>query len=403
MFHKANTPFYMSSTINTSILIIGAGPAGLAVAGRLRKLGLEFEMVEQTHQIASKWHEHYDRLCLHTVKQLSALPHLPLPDEYPTYVPRHDLVRYYEHYASQFEINPHFGLKVHNITRQPDGRWLTECDPDQRFTADSVVVATGTNRVPYSPVWPGQELFEGDIVHSFQYKNADPYLGKRVLIVGMGNTGAEIALDLAESGAKPYLSVRSPVNIVPRDINGRPTQLTARQLAKLPFGIGDWLGTQIRRLIVGDLRKYGLETASIPPAVQLRTTGKTPVIDLGTVAQIKAGTIKVLPDIDHFSSRSLLFKDGREKEFDAVILATGYRAQLEDFIPGIRDWLDEFGLPKGNVGKGAFLGLYFAGFDNYKLGGLLGTIFTDSEVIAKDLQTRNARNQQPEPKMDSSA
>ena len=91
-------------SIHTSTLIIGAGPAGLAVAGRLRKQGLDFEVVEKTDMIASSWQGHYDRLHLHTVKQFSHLPHLPFPEDYPLYVPRLDLVRHYENYAKTFDI-----------------------------------------------------------------------------------------------------------------------------------------------------------------------------------------------------------------------------------------------------------------------------------------------------------
>ncbi|MEM9921707.1 MAG: NAD(P)/FAD-dependent oxidoreductase [Bacteroidota bacterium] len=367
-------------TVDT--LIVGAGPGGLAVAGRLRNAGLSFEVIEQTEKIAWSWHNHYDRLCLHTVKQLSHLPHLPFPESYPLYVPREDLARYYEQYAEHFDIKPHFGSAAESIKRQEDGRWEVCTSDGKLFEAQHVVVATGVNRVPFSPSWKGQEDFKGEIIHSRHYKNTQPFLGQKVLIIGMGNTGAELALDLSESDVETYISVRSPVSIVPRDINGRPTQLTARQLAKLPFGLGDWLGTQIRKLVVGDLSKYGLRTATMPPAKQLRETGKTPVIDLGTVDHIKAGKIKILPDIDHFEAEHIVFSDGQKHAFDKVILATGYRAKVDDFIQGIQPFLDRYGVPKAPVGSGDFKGLYFVGFDNYKLGGILGTIFNDSETVA---------------------
>ena len=373
----------MSTTTN---LIIGAGPAGLAVAGRFREMGIPFEMIEATDKIAWSWTNHYDRLSLHTVKQLSHLPHLPFPESYPTYVPRLDLVKYYNDYAAHFKINPHFNEPVTSVKRQADNNWNVTTKSGKSFSAQNVIIATGANRVPNFPKWPQQDTYEGELLHSRNYKSGKPYKGKKVLIIGMGNTGAEIALDLSEQGAHPHISVRSPVNIVPRDINGRPTQLTAKVLAKFPFGIGDWLGTVIRKFIVGDLSKYGLETASIPPVKQLRETGKTPVIDLGTVAHIKAGKIKVVPDIKHFTKVGATFQNDLSEDFDAVIVATGYKPQLDDFLESTENLLDKYNFPKSPIGKGIHEGLYFVGFDNYKLGGLLGAIYTDSEVIAKAIQ-----------------
>jgi len=373
-------------TTKTPNLIIGAGPAGLAVSGRLRKMDIPFEVIEQKDKIAWSWTQHYDRLHLHTVKQLSALPHLPFPKEYPTYVPRLDLVKYYESYAKEFRIQPHFNTSVTSVRRQANNHWLVETNTGQSFEAKNVVIATGINRIPNFPTWKGQESYQGQIVHSRNYKNPAPFVGQKVLVVGMGNTGAEVALDLSEKGVDTYISVRSPINFVPRDVNGRPVQLTAKILAKLPFGFGDWLGMQIRKVVIGDLTKYGIPMSTMNPTVQLKTTGKTPVIDIGTVAQVKAGKIKVLPDIEHFNEKGLTFKNGESQNFDAVIACTGYHSQLEDFLETTDGLLDKYDVPKQVVGGGKFEGLHFVGYDNYKLGGVLGTIITDSGTVAEAIK-----------------
>ena len=147
----------MDSPIQTPTVIIGAGPAGLAVAGRLRHQGKDFEMVEQSDKIAWSWQNHYERLCLHTVKQLSHLPHLEFPEDYPLYVPREDLVRYYENYADKFEIKPHFNQAVDSVRREGD-KWSVKTQAGKHFITDHVVIATGCNRVPFSPTWEGQDL-----------------------------------------------------------------------------------------------------------------------------------------------------------------------------------------------------------------------------------------------------
>ncbi|MDY8136257.1 NAD(P)/FAD-dependent oxidoreductase [Aquimarina sp. 2201CG5-10] len=368
---------------NVKNLIIGAGPAGLAVAGRFRKSNISFEIVEQTDKIAWSWHNHYDRLLLHTVKELSYLPHLEFPKEYPRYVPKDSLTAYYESYAKHFKIQPHFNTKVQSIYKEGD-QWKVITN-DQNFFAKNVIIATGVNRVPFSPVWKNQDTYKGVVVHSRNYKNASPFKAQKVLVVGMGNTGAELALDLSESGTDVTISVRSPLLIVPRDINGNPVQITAKKLEKLPFGLGRWIGQKVRNIVIGDLSKYGVSISKEDPIDHLKQTGKTPVIDLGTVQAIKEGKIKVIGDIVSFYEKGVVLDQAIHKEFDKVILATGYRAIIEEFIDNTEGLLDSYGVPKDVVGKGQHQGLYFIGFDNYKLGGILGTIVADSKTILDEI------------------
>ena len=368
-------------------LIIGAGPAGLAVAGRLRQAGVPFEVIEKSGCVGNAWHEHYDRLQLHTVKELSHLPGLPFPSHYPRYVPRRLLADYYRDYAAHFAIAPRFGQEATAVTRDRAG-WKTSTAEGLELRSRHVVIATGGNRLPHRPSFADERSFSGPIIHSRSYRNAEPFAGKRVLVVGLGNTGAEIALDLCDRGVEAAVSVRGPVNIVPRDVLGRPTQLTALALAKLPARLGDLIGVLLRRLTVGDLTRYGLRTPDIPPAAQLRLYGRTPVIDLGTLARIKEGRIRVYPAIDRFVPDGVRFADGRQAPFDAVILATGYRPGVADLLRTAQQAdersspLDREGVPRVVVGEGAWAGVFFCGFDNHRPGGVLGTIVEESARIA---------------------
>ena len=366
-------------------LIIGAGPAGLATAGRLRHANLDFTIIEQSQHVGNAWRNHYDRLHLHTVKQWSHLPHLPFPEAYPQYVSRQQLVDYLTDYAAHFDIKPRHGVAILNIKKAGDN-WEATATSGETFLAKNIIIATGVNRVPFCPNWHGQADFKGDIQHSRTYKNPKPYLGQRVLVVGIGNTGAEVALDLSEHGVDTTIVARGEISLVPRDLNGRPVQVTAKQLEKLPFGLGDWLGTQIRKVYFGDLSKYGLKMSKQSPTKLLRETGKTPLIDLGTIAAIKAGKIKVVGDIDHFTETGVVFKKEGLLKFDSVILATGYRAKLEELIEKGADLLDDYGCTKSPVATDFHERLYFVGFDNYKTGGILGTIFQDSEIVVNEIQ-----------------
>lgn len=371
-------------TQSSPILIIGAGPAGLAIAGRLRKAGLEFDIIEKGHAVGERWHHHYDRLHLHTVNKWSHLPHLPFPNDYPRYVPRQKLVDYFEQYATHFNIRPEFDTEVTRIQKASGGTWEVITHNGVRY-AQHIVIATGINRIPNRPIWNGMETFGGTITHSIDYKNPDPFRGSSVLVIGMGNTGAEIALDLSEAGIPVCISLRGSVNIVPRDLNGRPVQETSKLLAKFPFGIGDWLGAKVQRVYFGDLSKYGVKQSTMYPAVELRVTGKSPMIDIGTVKAIKEGRIQVVPGVKTFTKDGVVLDTDQHLKCDHVILATGYRGQLQDLIDHVRPFLDKHDYPKNPIGAGDLNGMYFVGFDNYKLGGILGVINTDSEVIVNHL------------------
>lgn len=372
----------------TDTLIIGAGPAGLAVAGRLSRMGIPYLLLEKADRVTSAWHEHYDRLCLHTVKEHSNLPHVDLPPHYPVYVPRLDMIAYWENYVRQMNIVPQFGQEVLNVSRAGQN-WTTET-ASHTFVSKRVVVATGYNRTPNMPVWPGQENFRGAVLHSRQYRNAKPFAGQKVLLVGIGNTGAELALDLYEHDAFPSISVRGPVNFIRRDIGGRPAQNTAILLGKLPSWAYDFIAKQVQKLTVGDLSPYGLPASPYAPSEQLRRLGKVPVIDIGTIDLIRQRKVIIWPDIRRFTEDSVVFTNDETVPFDAVIACTGYRAQVEDFVENAQPLLNERGYPvKLWFDSEDYRGLYFCGFST-PLSGILRNIKMDSAKISEHIRRQQA-------------
>ncbi|UCE32288.1 MAG: NAD(P)/FAD-dependent oxidoreductase [Burkholderiales bacterium] len=366
-------------------MIIGAGPAGLAAAACLRERGLPYRVLERGDRVGRSWREHYDRLHLHTIRTLSHLPGLPLPGGYPRYVARAQVVDYLEAYAERFGIEPTFGVEVVHVERtaREGGPWRIEASDGRSFEARHVIVATGLNRVPVAPSWPGQDETTIPISHSRDYRNGANFAGRSVLVVGMGNTGAEIALDLCEHGARAAISVRGPVNIVMRDTLGRPVQQTAMLLARLPTRLADPIGRLLQRLSVGDLSRWGLERPAIAPGAQLRTTGQTPTIDVGTVARIRRGEIEVLPGVERFEREAVCFTDGRRRTFDQVVLCTGYRPELTEIVPASASMLDARGYARDVIGRGEAAGLYLLGFDPYSPGGLLNGIARDAPRVAE--------------------
>jgi cation diffusion facilitator CzcD-associated flavoprotein CzcO len=344
---------------NPDAIVIGAGPAGLACAATMRSAGFDVTVLEREATVGASWRRHYDRLRLHTDRNHSGLPGLPMPRDYPTYPSRVQVVDYLEAYARHFDIRPVLDTEVLRVAR--DGaRWRVETNADA-FSAAVVIVATGIAHAPHRPSWPGMESFGGPVVHSSEYRNAGVFAGKRMLVVGFGNSGGEIALDLAEAGIDVTLAVRSPVQILPRDLLGLPILTWAILYRHLPARLVDAINAPVLRLSIGDFEKLGLHRAAKGPRQMVEENGRVPLIDIGTVAKIRNGSIKIRSGIDQVTAGGVVFADGKSEPFDAIILATGFRPDLRRLIPGNDGLFGPLGLPRVTGKPSAMPGLYFCG------------------------------------------
>jgi hypothetical protein len=340
-------------------IIVGASAAGLAVGACLQQHGVPFVMLEQRARVAHAWRNHYVRLHLHTPRGGSSLPGLPMPSSYPRYPSSRQVVDYLEAYRAHFELAPKFGRTVTAITREGD-TWLVQAG-EERFTAANVVVATGYTHTPNRPTWPGEEHCKATILHSAQYATGAAYRGQRVLVVGFGNSGGEIAIDLVEQGAEVTISVRDAVNVIPRDLFGLPILSVGIAMSVLPPKLADLMSAPLIHWTVGDIRKLGLRKLPYGPIEQIRTTGRIPLLDIGTVALIRSGKLEVAPGVERFTEDGVAFSDGRTQSFDTVVLATGYRPELATFLRNAGDALGADGVPRKS-GAVTLDGLYFCGF-----------------------------------------
>jgi cation diffusion facilitator CzcD-associated flavoprotein CzcO len=251
------------------------------------------------------------------------------------------------------------------------------------MSAPVLVVATGIADAPYRPEWPGSDDYRGSVIHSSDYRNPQPYAGKRVLVIGFGNSGGEIALDLANAGIDVALAVRSPVQILPRDLLGFPILSWAILYRRFPARFVDMINAPILRLAVGSIEKLGLQRAAKGPLQMGEEDGRVPLIDIGTVAKIRDGSIKVRGGIDRFTSDGVVFAGEREEKFDAVILATGFRPDLRRLISGVDDLFDAQGMPRVTGQATAAPGLYFCGHITSRTG-QLREIGIEAQRIAED-------------------
>ena len=348
----------MSTHIET--LIIGASAAGLATAASLAQAGQPFEILEATDVVGTAWRHHYDRLHLHTPKSSSSLPGLDMPRDWPRDPSRDQVVEYLVDYCDHFGIRPHFGQHVANIERRDD-IWVATT-ADREWSARNVVIATGATRIPVRPSWPGMDEFSGSVLHSSEYVNGDPWRGGNVLVVGFGNSACEQALDLTERGAHAHLSVRSPVNVVQRDVLGVvPVLQLGIVMRHLPPRVADALSWPLVRLTVGDITKVGLRKLPYGPNTPIARDRHIPLLDIGTMAAIKQGRIGVHGDIDHFTADGVVFTDSSALACDAVVLATGYRPGIADFLPEWELVCDPEGMPLVSGQPTALPGLYFCG------------------------------------------
>jgi cation diffusion facilitator CzcD-associated flavoprotein CzcO len=358
----------------TTVAIVGAGPAGLAVGACLSKAGLDFVILEKEHQVASSWRRHYARLHLHTVKQFSALPFLPFPKSYPRYVPKDLMIRYLESYASHLGLRPRFAETVSSVRRDAN-TWVIESTSGS-IRAPFVVIASGYNAERVSPSFVGMETFKGKAIHSADYVDAKPFAGQSVLVIGMGNTGAEIGLDLAEGGARPTISLRNGVHIVPRELFGIPIQIVGMfATSLLPAGLNDRIFPPILDFALGNLSQHGVRRPEQGILQQCTSSGRVPVIDVGTVREIFEHAIRIAPDVSAITQDGAIFQDGSSSKYEAIIFATGYRPNYRRFL-GANEIKPSKGLSNQENSS-----IYFVGF-RISITGLLRDISKEAVAVA---------------------
>ncbi|MFJ4694082.1 flavin-containing monooxygenase [Streptomyces sp. NPDC088766] len=374
------------------VYVIGGGPGGLATAYALRARGIRAVVVEKSDRVGASWRRHYDRLHLHTTRRRSALPGLPMPRRFGRWVARDDVVRYLEKYAEHHELEIVTGVEVSRVERTPDGTgWLLHASGGRELTGAAVVVATGYNHTPALPDWPGRDTFTGELIHAAAYRNGTPYAGRDVLVVGVGNTGAEIAVDLVESGAgRVRLAVRTVPHIVRRSTAGWPAQYSGILVRRLPVKLVDRVCRLLAGVSVPDLSAQGLPRPDTGLYTRVRE-GAIPVQDVGLIDAVRTGKVEVVAAVDGFEDGEVVLADGTRVQPDAVIAATGYVRALEDLV-GHLDVLDPRGRPTAHGPRtpATAPGLYFTGFTN-PISGNLRELSLDAERIAKAVRRRLGR------------
>ncbi len=380
------TPSSPSSRTRTSspdVVVIGAGPGGLAVAATCKDAGLSAVVLDKAEQVGASWRGHYDRLHLHTPARLSGLPGLAIPRRYGRWVSRDHVVAYLEQYARHHALDVRGGVTVERLEQAEGGRWRVVTADGEDWVAPQVVVATGYNHTPTRPSWPGLESFTGEVLHAKDYRNGSPFAGRSVLVVGIGNTGAEIATDLTEHGAGPvWIAVRTVPHILRRSFLGMSAQQNGIMIRHLPARLVDRVAALQTRLQMPDLSAHGLPRPTTGLYSRVKQ-GSIPIQDVGIVESIRSGAVRPVAAIASVDGAEVHLTDGTALTPDVILLATGYRQGLEPLV-GHLGVLDERGLPvvHGAVSPAGRRGLWFTGFTN-PISGMFRELAIDARRIAK--------------------
>ncbi len=326
------------------VVIVGGGPAGLAVAGALSGRGLRATVLEAEAQVGASWGRHYDGLRLHTPRRVSHLPGWRIPRWAGPYPGRDAFLAYLRAYPERLGLQVRTGCRVARVSRE-GARWRASWEGGSTLSRH-LVIATGFHRRPRRPAVAGAERFAGTVLHSSAYRTPDDLAGARVLVVGCGNSGADIALEAALAGHRVTLVSRGPVPLLPDRVAGLPWRHVYELVPHLWLAMAGRFGPaareraergaaafwcRIQRRAFGDLPARGIALPDVAGAVALWHQRRGPVTAGRTVALVRAGRIDVFPRLVRLDEHRAWFADGRAVEVDCVVWATGFEPDL-DFL-----------------------------------------------------------------------
>ncbi|MDA8586085.1 NAD(P)/FAD-dependent oxidoreductase [Rhodobacteraceae bacterium] len=352
----------MKTLYSDRAVVIGAGLSGLAAAHALRERGIQVTILEASSRVADPWRARHPQLRLNIHRHFASLPGSPMGKGNGTFVSRDAVVSYLENYAWNLDADVTYDTRVTAVMRHGSG-WCVETDKGD-FHCSNVIVATGRDSIPTIPVWPGMDAFGGKIIHAAGFGDVAQYEGRKVLVIGAGNSGTDVLNHLARiKPAKVWVSVRHGPAILPTRIFGFPLHRLAYAFTRLPKWSLDPAFSVLQRLAFGNLRRHGLRRHPMGGSSRMQREGVTFALDDGFVAALKAGRFEAVAETVGFDDCRADLADGRRVDPDVVICATGYRSGLEPLFDHL-GVLDRSGRPLHPMGRPDpdHPGLWFAGF-----------------------------------------
>lgn len=378
--------------------MIGAGSSGIAACQVLAARGISFDCFEKGSKVGGNWRfendngmsSAYRSLHINTSRGLMAYKTYPMPDDYPDYPDHFQIARYFDDYVDHFGLRKKIRFQTEVKTVQPvDGEWeVTVEGADgglETIRYRAVLVANGHHWDPRwpEPPFPGADDFAGEQMHAHYYREPDVLHGKRVLVLGIGNSATDIAVEASRVAEKTFLAMRRGAYVIPKYLNGRPTDESASPfLTRMPLAVQRFVIARMLRLTAGDMTAYGL------PRPDHKLLEAHPTVSAELLSRLGHGDIEVKPNIDRFSGgRAVRFADGSEEQVDLVVYCTGYRISFPFFD-------EEVISAEGNrlplyrrVASVEHPGLYFIGFIQ-PLGAIMPLAEAQAEWVADLLSGR---------------
>lgn len=367
--------------------VIGAGPSGLATARALQQRGITVDGYEASHGVGGLWDIGNPRSTMyesaHLISSRTTTEFAEFPMRTPVDYPGHRVLRqYFRDYADHFDLTPLFRFDTTVTRLEPhDGGWnLTSSGPDGESTRwyQGVVLANGTLAEPHVPAFAGS--FDGEVLHTSAYKSPRQLAGKRVLIIGAGNSGCDIAVDAVHHAASVDMSVRRGYYFVPRYLFGRPSD-TLNQGRPLPARLKQAVDTRVLRAFTGDPVRFGF------PRPDYRIYESHPIVNTMILNHLGQGDLRIRADVDRFDGSAVRFRDGSADDYDLVLLATGYRLDYPFVDAEHLHWRGASPRLFLNVFPASFNGLYVMGMIEASGIGWQGR-FEQAELLASYLHAR---------------
>nr|WP_037112322.1 NAD(P)/FAD-dependent oxidoreductase [Rhizobium sp. 2MFCol3.1] len=341
-------------------VIIGAGLSGLSVAYQLVRRGISPLLLDQGVSVGDTWRSRHPQLSLNTHRSVSHMPGFTYPDKTPAFPRRDDVVRHLGDFARKHEFRVRNGVEVVSVAQ--DGVFSVQTMEETVF-ARNVIVATGRDRRPVEPAIDGFDTFSGQKNHSSAFGDATAYAGKRVLVIGGGNSGFDIVNHLARvPGTRIWLSVRSGSAILPKRFNGLAVHRFSPLMDIFPAVLSDLAINLIQKMAFGNVSELGLPRETRGAATRLRNEQIAIPVDDGAIRSIKEGKTLVVSPVSRIDGKYVKLRDGTLIEPDIIISATGYSAGLESLLGGL-GVVDAVGnaVRRGNGSGSSIPGLFFAG------------------------------------------
>jgi cation diffusion facilitator CzcD-associated flavoprotein CzcO len=331
----------MDNTHNR-VILIGAGPMGLAAAKLLSQHGIDFQGFESNTGVGGLWDidgprsTMYETAHLISSKTMTEFTDFPMRADVAEYPSHREMKQYFEDFASHFDLHRHyhFGAEVRScepLGAPGDGWRITWRDASGEHCEDfaGLLIANGTLSTPNMPQFKG--TFSGTLIHSSQYRHASQFEGQRVLIIGAGNSGCDIAVDAVHHAVSCDLSMRRGYYFVPKYVFGKPAD-TMGGAIKLPMALKRIVDGIILKWFVGDPQKYGF------PKPDYKLYQSHPVVNSLVLYHAGHGDIKIKPDIDRFDGNTVHFTDGSKADYDMIVAATGYQLDYPFIDNALLNW-----------------------------------------------------------------